>query len=164
MDNYDIRVSNDFMEKELNQQYETLTIFRDIAKSVFSLSSIIFTIFGISQVFSNEINADFLYLYIFLIVLEIIAYAVMIVTSISVIFPSKIHGPIIPNWENLKHAFLGKDERYIEKKKLVQYLAAIDNNISIINRKHTRLCISLISFAVLTINALVIVLLFAVLL
>ncbi len=162
MDNYDIRVSNDFMEKELNKQYETLVVFRDIAKNIFSLSSIIFTIFGISQVFNNAINPDFLSLYISLMILEIIIYIVMIVFSISVIFPKKVFGPIIPDWNNLKHAFLEKNDRDIEKQKLTQYLTAIKNNMTIINKKHKNLCISLISFSALTINALVIVLIFAV--
>ena len=141
--------------KKYQRQGESVDALKTHARTIFSASSIIISLIGTLQIFS-EIQNDYKLLFIFLIGLLAFCYLILLVFSLIILSPFQAYGPIHIDKDTLFESFQDKKERDVILKQLSAYINAIAlNEPKIVLRQQMTTALSIL-FAVIVLLILLI--------
>lgn len=129
----------DELKTHLQEQYDSVTVIKSSANSVFSAASLVVAIIGALGLFNVKIEDDYQLAFNLLIGVAITLYVGMIIGLVWVLQPVTVNGPTKTTWETLWNAYASKeDELNIKRQQISNYLAAIEHNSVVIKRLSTR--------------------------
>jgi hypothetical protein len=147
---YQVAISE--MQKYLDGQYQSVSAVKNVVEQILGAASLIIAIIGALQLFNARIQPQYQAIYNGLIVVTVILYIVLIASSIWVLSPTEVKGPISADWDELYKGYVGhENEIDILKQQLSNYLNAIKLNDPIIIKRSRRTWIPAILLPVIVI-------------
>ena len=133
-ENFDVKTMLNEACQELQLQEICIDSLRAHTRTIFNASSLILPLLGTLLIFS-DIDDEIKGIYIAIIALMILLFISLLILSLIIMNPSSFYRPFQMDFEKLKDAFLGEEEREIIKLQVTSYLNAINLNQPTLNPK-----------------------------
>ncbi len=131
---YKIAISE--MQYRLEEQYRSINAFKSTTQQIFATASLVVGLGGSLQLFNVYVSESYYVLYNWLILIAVGFYLLLILTCITALFPVKVKGPTPSDNEQLYIRFIWRtDEKDILRQQLDNYVAAINANEPIIQKR-----------------------------
>jgi archaellum biogenesis protein FlaJ (TadC family) len=132
-DRYDYITMLDEAQKFYETQVRSFDIWRDHAKTILGIASVLVSLFATFGTIHNSIsNSGY---YALVVVVIAILYLWLMIKSLVAATPGLIHHPIKPDKKIYEEVFLNKKEDDIVLQKLANYLNVIPQNAEVIEKR-----------------------------